>query len=382
MEFGWSEQQLAFRRKLLDFLDETLPPDWSDIARDGPGSHAQMDYAREFCPKMAQAGLLTRHWPVEYGGEAGATPWEHMILSEEMWSIGDPRSSGYMGANWIAPTIMKYGTPEQKAFHLGKIASGEVLWAQGFSEPSAGSDLASLRTQATRVQGGYVINGSKIWTSYAHSADYVYLLTRTEGAAHAGITIFLVDLKLPGIDIRPINSILGEGEFHEVFFTDVFVPDEARLGEEGRGWAIVRAALHSERIGAARHEMARRTILKAVAELRRRKRFSDPVVRMRAATALALARAARLLVYAVVEGRVKARDPSAETSIARYALYEADKAAAAFVAEFLPESLLDGGDGQLRAAFASGATVGLAAGSAEVQLNLIARDGLSLPMKA
>jgi alkylation response protein AidB-like acyl-CoA dehydrogenase len=378
MEFGWSEDEAAFRDRLVGFLDRTLPDDWSEIARHGPGSHAQMDYAREFCPKMAKAGLLTRHWPKTYGGEDG-TPWEHIILSEEMWSIGDPRSSGYMGTNWIAPTLIAHGTPEQKEFHLGKIARGEVLWCQGFSEPSAGSDLASLRTRAEPVEGGYLINGSKIWTSYAHSADFCFLLTRTEGAKHAGITIFLLDMKTPGIDVRPIGSVVGEGDIHEVFFTNVFAPESARLGEEGKGWAVVRAALHFERVGAARYEAARRTVLKAVAALRRRSAFSDPIVRSRAATALALARAARLLAYVVIDGRAKGLQAGAETSIARYGMYEADKAAGAFVAEFTPEALFDDGDGQLQFEYASAATVGIAAGSAEVQLNLIARDGLHLP---
>jgi alkylation response protein AidB-like acyl-CoA dehydrogenase len=378
MQFEWSDAETAFRERLRGFLDRTLPDDWSQIAREGPGSHVQMDYAREFCPKMAQAGLLTRHWPKDHGGEDGS-PWEHMILSEEMWSIGDPRSSGYMGTNWIAPALMKYGTPAQKEFHLGKIARGESLWCQGFSEPSAGSDLASLRTKAEPTEGGYLINGSKIWTSYAHSADYCFLLTRTEGAKHQGVTIFLLDMKTPGILVKPIDSIIGEGDLHEVFFTNVFAPETARLGEEGRGWEIVRAALHYERIGAARHELARRTVLKAVAHLRREGRFDDPGVRARAAEVLALARAARLLVYVVIDGRAKAKAQGAETSIARYAIYEADKAASAFLVEFVPEALFADGDGQLQFAYGSGAAVGIAAGAAEIQLNLIARDGLRLP---
>src|SRR3546814_3378301 len=129
---------------------------------------------------MADAGLLTRHWPQEYGGEE-STPWEHIILSEELYSCGEPRSSAYMATNFIGPAIMRSGTPEQKDHHLTAIARGDVFWCQGFSEPSAGSDLASLRTAASPVEGGYRINGSKIWTSYAHSADYCFLLARVEG---------------------------------------------------------------------------------------------------------------------------------------------------------------------------------------------------------
>jgi alkylation response protein AidB-like acyl-CoA dehydrogenase len=379
MEFGRSQEQDAFRARLRAFLDADLPDDWSGIAAHGSSSPAVMAYARGFCPRMAEAGLLIHHWPAEHGGNDG-TPWEHMILSEEMWSIGDPRSSGYMGTNWIAPAIMRFGTGAQKSLHLGRIARGESLWAQGFSEPGAGSDLAALRTRAEKVDCGYRINGSKIWTSYAHGADHIFLLARTEGARHQGVTVFLVDMASPGIQVTPIDSVVGDGDLHEVFFTDVFVPEDTRLGEEGKGWAIVRAALHNERIGAARHEMARRAVLRAVSRLRREGRFGEAHVRQRAATALALARAARLLVYVVVDGRVRGTDPGAETNIARLALYEADKAAAAFIVEFVPEALLDvGGDGPLRLAHAQGAAVGIAAGAAEIQLNLIARDGLGLP---
>jgi alkylation response protein AidB-like acyl-CoA dehydrogenase len=382
MEFGWTQEQNAYRERLRDFLAEQLPDDFLvTYARKGPGSHQMMSFARTFVPEMAKAGLLTRHWPVEYGGE-DSSPWEHIILSEELWSSGEPRSSAYMGTNFIGPAIMKFGTPEQKEFHLGKIARGEILWCQGFSEPSAGSDLASLRTSAEPTAGGYLINGSKIWTSYAHSADFCFLLARTEGGSHGGITVFMLDMKTPGILIRPINSLAGEGDLHEVFFDNVFAPDEARLGEEGKGWHIVRTALHGERVGAARYEFARRAVHRAVAYLKADGRFDDPIVQMRAAETLAIAEATRVLVYKVIDHRVKGLPPTADTSIARFAIMQSDIAALNFIVEFAPEAAMEEADPYLFLMFEKARSVGIAAGASEVQLNLIARDHLQLPQGA
>jgi len=378
MEFGWSEDEAAFRDRLVGFLDRTLPDDWSEIARHGPGSHAQMDYAREFCPKMAKAGLLTRHWPKTYGGEDG-TPWEHIILSEEMWSIGDPRSSGYMGTNWIAPTLIAHGTPEQKEFHLGKIARGEVLWCQGFSEPSAGSDLASLRTRAEPVEGGYLINGSKIWTSYAHSADFCFLLTRTEGAKHAGITIFLLDMKTPGIDVRPIGSVVGEGDIHEVFFQNVVVPRTAMLGAEGQAADIIKFALGNERVGIPRYELSRRALDAAVERLQELGLWRDAHVRFRAGQALASCEAARVLVYQVLDQRARGIPPSADASLARIAVVSADHAVANFALEFLPESFVTDDLPAVKRQHERAIAAGIASGAAEVQLDIVAASHLQLP---
>lgn len=379
MEFAWTEEQMAFRMRLRKFLSENLPADWlRTYARKGPGSRKMMAFAREFCPKMAEAGLLTRHWPKEYGGEE-SSPWEHFILSEELWGAGEPRSSAYMATNFIGPAIMAFGAPDQKAYFLDRIARGDMLWCQGFSEPSAGSDLASLRTRAEHTEGGYSINGSKIWTSYAHSADFCFLLARTEGGAHDGITLFMLDMKTPGILIRPINSLAGEGDLHEVFFDNVFAPDSARLGEEGKGWSIVRKALHGERVGAARYEFAARSVKRAVEYLKEQGRFDDPIVQAKAAETLAIAEATRLLAYKVIDHRVQGLQPTADTSIARYAIMLSDKAAADFILEFVPEAAIEETEPYLFLMFEKSLGVGIAAGASEIQLNLISRDHLKLP---
>src|SRR5262249_14656444 len=161
----------------------------------------------------------------------------HIILSEEMWGEGEPRSSLYLGSNWAGPVIMMYGTEEQKQLHLNNIAQGKVLWCQGFSEPEAGSDLASLRTHAERLpDGGYLINGRKIWTSYAHSADWIFVLARMDLPGRDGVTVFLLPTSTPGLSFKTIRAVHSAYDIHESVFDNVRVPQSARMGAEGKGW--------------------------------------------------------------------------------------------------------------------------------------------------
>ena len=219
MEFDWSEDDRRHRAEVQAFLRETLPDDWDDLSKDGPGSDAQAAFSKEFCRKLAERGWLTQHWPAEYGG-SDAEPWRHSIVGEESWAIGEPRGAQYMNVNWIGPAIMQFGTDAQKAHHLPLISQGQVLWCQGFSEPEAGSDLVALRTSARREGDDYVVNGTKIWTSYVNHADYVILLVRTDSDSkkHKGISVLLVPMTLPGIEVREIPSVVGKRYFHEVFF--------------------------------------------------------------------------------------------------------------------------------------------------------------------
>ena len=173
-----------------------------------------------------------------------------------MWRIGEPRSSQYMNVNWVGPTIMAYGTPEQKALHLPRISAGNAFWCQGFSEPEAGSDLVSLRTLAIRDGDDYVINGSKIWTSYVNYAEHCFLIVRTDPTSkrHQGISVLLVPMQTPGIEVREIPSVVGDRYFFEVFFSDARVPVSCRLGPEnaGLGGRAVRARVRARRRGALR----------------------------------------------------------------------------------------------------------------------------------
>ncbi|MCB2072098.1 MAG: acyl-CoA dehydrogenase family protein [Novosphingobium sp.] len=377
MDFAWTDEQQAFRQKLKDFLAENLPDDWEKFSEHGPASPALTKFAREFCAKLAENGMLFPHWPVEMGGE-GLGPWEQQILAEEMWIAGEPRGGQYMNVNWIGPTLEKYGSEEQKTRYLKPITDGATLWCQGFSEPDAGSDLASLRTRAELSDGNYVINGQKIWTSYAGLADTCFLLTRTSDDRKRGITILLVPMDTPGITVRQIPSLIGEGDIHEVFFDDVTVPESARLGEEGQAWEIIAYSLRNERLGIPRFYLARAALDRAVAMLQERNDFSGEIVRAEASRCAALCEAARTASYAIVQKRVDGLQVGSESSSARFATVMCERAVCEFVVEFVPEALA-GASPYLKMHHQRGIVAGVAAGAAEIQLNIIASEVLELP---
>ena len=379
MEFGWSDEDRGFRQELAEFLAENLPDDWEERSKDGPGSDVQARFSREFCPKLAERGWLTQNWPREYGG-AAASAWRHIILGEEMWRVGEPRSSQYMNVNWVGPTIMRYGTEEQQREHLPPIARGEAFWCQGFSEPEAGSDLVSLRTQARRDGEHYVVNGSKIWTSYVNHAQHCFLVVRTdpESKRHKGISVLLCPMDLPGIAVREIPSVVGERYFFEVFFTDVEVPVACRLGPENEGWDVVTYSLAYERVGAARYARAALTLDELARRAEERGLLDDPRILEKLGEARALCEASRLLTYRVIDLRERGLPPSADTNVARVAGTTAELAVANLALElFGPEALEYGHFAESH--FRLAMTAGVAVGTTEVNLNLVASRFLDLP---
>jgi alkylation response protein AidB-like acyl-CoA dehydrogenase len=379
VNFEWSPDDARFREALRQFLDDELPPDWEELSRHGPGSDVQAAFSRGFCAKLAERGWLTQSWPREYGG-ADATPWRHAILSEEMWRRGEPRGSQYMNVNWIGPAIMKFGSEAQKQLHLGRISRGDVLWCQGFSEPEAGSDLAALRTLALRDGDHYVVNGSKIWTSYVNGAEFCFLLVRTDPASkrNKGISVLLAPMDAPGIEVREIPSVVGERYFHELFFADARIPVACRLGPEGEGWDVVSYALAYERVGAMRYARAGLVLDAIAAHAKACGREADPGVQEKLGAARAAVEAARLLSYRVIDLRARGSAPTADTNVARVAGTLCENAVSDLALElFGPDALEYGhaGDAYFRLAM----TAGVAVGTTEINLNLIASRMLDLP---
>ncbi len=377
MDFSWTQEEAAFRQRLKDFLSATLPEDWERFSQHGPASPALTEYARTFCSKLADDGLLTPHWPKEIGGQ-GLDPWHQTILAEEMWIAGEPRGGQYMNVNWVGPTLIKYGTKEQQETHLPGIASGQTLWCQGFSEPGSGSDLASLRTRAVREGDNFRVTGQKIWTSYAGLADTCFLLCRTSEDRKRGISILLVPMDTPGIIVRQIPSLIGEGDIHEVFFDDMMISANALFGEEGQAWEIIGYSLANERLGIPRYTLARSALDRAVSLLQEQDEFERDAVKIDAAQCAALCEAARMASYAIVTRRAKGEVIGAETSSARFATIMAERRVAEFVVEYLPEALADAHP-YLKMHHQRGIVAGLAAGAAEIQLNIIGNDVLGLP---
>lgn len=374
MDFSWNAGQQAFRAAVRAFLAKNLPPDWEQLAH-GPGSAAQTAFSKTFCAKLADEGLLVPTWPARWGGR-DADPFTSFILAEEMWMAGEPRGGQYMNVNWIGPTLMKFGTPGQQERYIPPMGRGQALWCQGFSEPEAGSDLASLRTRAERDGDGYRVQGQKIWTSYAGQADTCFLLARTS-AGKDGISIFLVPMETPGITVRQIPSVIGEGDIHEVFFDNVAVPASAMLGAEGQAWEIVRAALSMERVGIPRFAFASRMLDRAIVRLEKAGRYRDGAIE-HAGRARAACEAARLYSYGIVDRRQHGLPIGPEASAARYATVMAERLVGEFVVEHVPEAL-SGGEPMLLAHHQRAIVAGIASGAAEIQLNIIASEMLKLP---
>jgi alkylation response protein AidB-like acyl-CoA dehydrogenase len=241
-----TDEELALRAQVREFVAQEFP-----AGSYLPGLGINAEASPEFSRKLAGRGWLGMVVPQEYGGH-GRTAVERFVVVEELLVAGAPISAHWVGDRQTAPGLLKFGSEEQKRRFLPAIVKGELWFCLGMSEPGSGSDLASVRTSAVRTDGGWLLNGQKIWTSGAHYADYVVTLCRTsrlEGARHAGLSQLFVDLRAPGVTVRPIRLLNGFHHFNEVFFTDVFVPDDMVLGEVGDGWHQVTSELAYERSG-------------------------------------------------------------------------------------------------------------------------------------
>ncbi|VEG57661.1 acyl-CoA dehydrogenase domain-containing protein [Mycolicibacterium aurum] len=318
MDFDMGKRAGDLRRELRDLVDDHVPERFLGAFTDDP---ADLETAQQFCRTLADRNLLCLAWPEEFGG-GGASVWEQTVVREEMWAHHEPRGAQYMGVNWVGPIIMRHGTEDQQRTHLPPIAAGEVIWCQGFSEPEAGSDLASLRTTARPDGDGWLVSGQKIWTSYATMAQWCFLLARTsrvgEGATQKkqqGLTIFLVPMDDPAITVRPIRSMLGPHHLNEVFFDALRVTEADVLGTVDAGWSIVQDVMSFERVGIARYARCERLLAAAPTVLGERWESLPAELRGRWIRMLTHCRRARLLAYRVValqrSGRITPGDASA-----------------------------------------------------------------------
>ncbi len=373
------------RGEVRALVAEHVPPGYLGAFTGDP---ADLEVAQRFCRLLAERGLLCPAWPAEYGGR-DASPWEQTVVREEMWAHHEPRGAQYMGVNWVGPTIMRHGTAEQRRAHLPPIARGEAIWCQGFSEPDAGSDLASLRTAARRDGADWLISGQKVWTSYAAMAGWCFLLARTSERERRqqGLTIFLVPMDAPGVEVRPIGSLLGPHHLNEVFLDDVRVGGDAVLGEVDGGWKVVQEVLSFERVGIARYARCERLLQTAPRVLGDAWDGLPAELRTRWARGLVQCRRARLLAYRVIAlqggGRVRPGDAAAY----RIAVTRLDQDSAEVLMDIVglapPEGPGTGEARRFRLAvedhwrYSHASTV--ASGSIDVQRMLLARALLAAP---
>ena len=255
----------TFRSDIRAWLEANCPPEMrepmrgeEDICWGGRNWEFQSDAQRVWLERMAEKGYTAPTWPTEYGG-AGLSRAEEKVLGEEMKRINARSPLESFGIWMLGPALLKFGSEEQKREHLPPIVRGEIRWCQGYSEPNAGSDLASLATKAEDMGDHYLVNGQKVWTSYADQSDKIFCLVRTDnsGSKHHGISFLLFDMDLPGVEARPIRLISGKSPFCETFFSDVKVPKENIVGEEGKGWTIAKYLLTHERESIGGSELAR-----------------------------------------------------------------------------------------------------------------------------
>lgn len=369
VDFDWGPEETALRAEVRELVATAIPEDVAELV---PGEDPASGTVRKFIRTLAERGLLAPHWPREYGGQ-DASGWQFIILGEELWTAGEPRGSQYMNVNWIGPAIIAAGSEEQKQTHLNRITSGDVFWCQGFSELEAGTDLRSLQTSAVRDGDDYVINGMKVWTSYAQHAEYAFVLTRTsEPTPDAdGITIFLVPTDRPGLTIERIPSVLDIHEFNRMTFDNVRVPASAMLGREDHGWSVVRLALANERIGGPRYARAAWIAERLAPLIERAPCAERQVLRADLTRARAACEAARLLVYRAIDLRTKNRSDAEAVPVARVAIVRAERAVAELALDLQQQDALPS-DSLGNAQFRTGLIAALGGGSVEVQLNLIA----------
>ncbi|HXK34717.1 MAG TPA: acyl-CoA dehydrogenase family protein [Dehalococcoidia bacterium] len=393
MDFRFEQEEEAFRQEVRAFVRAELPEWWGREAyndrEDAPREHAEI--ARAFQRKLAERGWLTLAWPKEYGG-LGAGAMRQLVYNEEMSYLRAPGFGG-MGVAMVGPTLMLHGTEAQKARFLGPIARGEMSWCQGFSEPGAGSDLASLQTRAVIDGDDFVVTGQKIWTSGAHRADYCILLARTDPEApkHKGISYLLMDMKSPGITITPLTNMLNSAAFNQLFLDEVRIPRENLVGELNRGWYVATTTLDFERSGIQRIVFALRLLEDLVEHAKTatrggRRLIDDPVVRHRLADLHIEFAVGRTLAYRVAWMQGQGLVPNAEASVAKlYSTELQSRFAAAAMGLLGPAAALMRASayapmfGSIPSYYLAAASYTIAAGTSEVQRNIIAQRGLGMP---
>lgn len=387
MDFGLTKEQMEFQQEVIDFLDKELPPGWAGIVDNGDRfGEENWKVDRTIARRLAQKGWLALSWPKEYGGQARSSI-ENLIFREEIEYRGAPGVDQW-GSDMVGPTLLKYGTEEQRRKFLPQIAKAEIVWCQGFSEPEAGSDLASLQTRAEKRNGDFIINGEKIWTSGAHRSDWMILLARTDPGArkHRGISYFLVPLKTPGITIIPIMSMSGFHQLNRVVLSEVPVPREHLVGEENMGWYVAAGTLNFERSGIERIAICRRYVDRLIAFVKG-KDCSDALLQKLSQLLIEL-EVGRLLAYRVGWLQERGEDITAVAAISKVFGSELMQRVSRIAMEITGsygrlsttsnQAVVRGGLAEWHASNV-GRTMG--AGTSEIQRNIIAIRGLGLPRK-
>jgi len=390
VDFRDTPEEASFRADLRSWLETNLPDGWAD--REPHVGRWDEAFARDWTRKLYDAGYAGLTWPKEYGGQGAPYTFQGIYL-EETARVEAPGHIGVIGLGMAGPTIAAWGSHEQKERYLANILSGEEVWCQGFSEPGSGSDLASVRTRAVLDGDEWVVNGQKVWSSWAHIADWCILVTRTdtEAAKHHGLSYLLVDMHAPGVEVRPLRQITGDPEFNEIYFTDVRVPRDSMLGKPGEGWQVAMTTLLHERgtLGFALTAQLEMILGRVIATAREpgpdgRRPADDPIVRDHIAQHWVELQALRYTNYRSITSLMKTGVPGPEGSIAKLHWSECNQRLTKLALELLgPAAQLDEDGGlwngywqywQLRS---RGNTI--EAGTSEILRNIVAERVVGLP---
>ena len=390
MELRFGEKEEALRKEVQTFLHDQLGSKESRGGQLGSRSDEEFEKAKAFNAALAQRGWIAPAWPKEYGG-LGASIYEQMVFNEEFGYNGAPDTGtrGF-GVGMIGPTLIIHGNEEQKREYLPKITSGEHIWCQGYSEPGAGSDLASLQTRAFRDGDEYVINGQKIWTSGGHRANQMFCLVRTDPDApkHRGISFILIDdiKNTPGLTIRPLVNMANRHHFNEVFFEDVRVPARNIVGEENRGWYVGMTLLDFERSGIGTTAAQKRVLENLAQNLRDRSPEDRKRYRTRLADFVIANNVGRFLGYRIGSIQARGEVPNYEASVVK--IYQSELGQKIYnfgvnmlglSGQFVPEEPTAPFGGDLPESYIQAVPSSIYSGSNEIQRNIIATRGLGLP---
>jgi hypothetical protein len=391
LRFDFTPEEKDFKRHLSSYLDDVLPADWHGPADESLDDDWKLN--QDIKKGLAERGWLVMSWPKEYGG-SDSSPMMNTIFAEEMAYRRAPGHDRF-GTRMLGPTLMQFGTEEQCKKHLGSIARGEIQWCQGYSEPNSGSDLASIQTRAIGNADDFLVTGAKIWTSLAHRADMMFMLVRTDSKAapHKGISLILVDMKSPGIEVLPIVNMAGVHSFNQVVFDNVRVPKSNLVGDLNDGWRSGMTVLNFERSGIDYAAWARAALEEMVDYVNSDEALvtsakTDPTVRIKLAELHMEVEAARLMCYDVAYRQGRGEIPSSEASMSKVAASEVYLKVLDYGVEILGMyGVLEPGSNQaelqgrffkMRLFYTSGPIL---AGTNEIQKNIIAQRGLGLPRK-
>jgi alkylation response protein AidB-like acyl-CoA dehydrogenase len=387
MDYRFTDEEESFRAEVRTFLRSELPEDWDfdpfELTED------KWDFARDFTKKLAGKGWVAPAWPHEYGGQ-GMPYMKQVVLSEEIAYHRAPNTS-LIGVTYAGPTVIVYGNEEQKTQFLPGITSGEIVWCQGYSEPNAGSDLASLQTRAVKDGDDYIINGTKIWSSNAHKANWCFFLARTDMDApkHKGITYFMTPMDTPGISVRPLVNMADEHVFNEIVFDNVRVPVKYLVGEENRGWYIGMTTLDFERSNISTASQYRRTFEQLVDYVRHGTNGTSGTngdgVKEKLAELAIENQVGRYLSYRVASMQSRGQIPNYESSAAKvyHSEYGQRLAGAGLNIMGIHGTLREGSKharmrGRFARTYLTSIGVTIAAGTSEIQRGIIAQRGLGL----